>query len=58
MTPEQTIANAIMPQCAAPAMDSEGILVSSLTEAVMGMTSAIGRIATALEMLVERHDLA
>lgn len=46
------VANAITPRAAAPGHDEPGGTVESLTEAVMGVTAGLCRIAAAL------HDLA
>lgn len=52
------IARAITP-CAAPSHDETGGYVMSLTEAVMGVTAGLCRIADAIEALaaaVDRHS--
>lgn len=49
----QRIANAITPIGAAPSNDATGGSIGSLTEAVMGMTAGMVRIAEAIEYLAE-----
>jgi hypothetical protein len=53
----KSIANAITPLDACGAHDEEGGFVSSLTEAIMGHTKAVGRVANAIESLADavRH---
>lgn len=46
------VANAIMPSGASPGQDETGGSVASLTEAVMGVTAGLVKIASAI------HDLA
>jgi hypothetical protein len=47
------IANAITPVGAAPGHDPTGGTVNSLTEAVMGVTAGLVRVAEAIEILAE-----
>lgn len=47
------IANSITPTGAMPARDAEGGHVESLTEAVMGMTGALSRIADNIQALAD-----
>lgn len=54
-----SIANAITPTDALPGSDAAGGHVASLTEAIMGVTSALVSIAGAIEELaraVDRHE--
>lgn len=47
------VAHAITPRDAAPGHDATGGNVASLTEAVMGVTAGLCRIADAIEQLAE-----
>lgn len=47
------IANAITPVGAVPSHDATGGTISSLTEAIMGMTAGMVQIAEAIEILAE-----
>lgn len=47
------LANSITPLNAVPGTDAAGGTVGSLTEAVMGMTSALIRIAEAIEEVAQ-----
>ena len=49
----RNIANSITPMSAAGSMDATGGYVSSLTEAVMGHTKAVVRVAEALESIAD-----
>lgn len=45
------IATSIIPPDACPAHDNEGVYVDSLTEAVMGMSKGLSRLADAMESI-------
>jgi hypothetical protein len=54
----RSVANAITPMDAMPGHDANGGTVASLTEAVMGLTASMSRIADAIESVAEamRND--
>lgn len=51
------IADAITPLHAAPGKDAMGGTVTSLTEAVMGVTAALESIAAALNRLADQEEV-
>ena len=54
----RAIANAITPRGSSPSHDDAGVCVDSLTEAVMGITAALCRVADALGAIanaIESH---
>ena len=50
------VANAITPLDAAEGRDATGVRVSSMTEAVMGVTAAMMKIANAIDRLAEAAE--
>ena len=49
----RSIANSVTPMTASGSIDASGGFVTSLTEAVMGNTRAVVRVAEALEQIAE-----
>lgn len=52
----ESIANAIRPIGALPGKDATGGYVSSLTEAIMGITAGLDRVANNIELLADMVD--
>jgi hypothetical protein len=50
------LANAITPTGASPSHDEAGNYVASLTEAIMGITSGLHKIAEAIEHLADTNE--